>query len=630
MNQPRQRGPIFRFFKGAWDAVNFTRRLVFNLIFLFLLVLLIAALGMGERTKPLADRTTLVFAPQGVLVEEFSVDPTARALSMLTGSGGAGEVRMRDLVRVLDAAKDDDKIERVLVNLDDFQPSGIAPIRTLATKLAAVRAAGKQVVAWGTGYGQVDYLLAAQADEVYADPMGGGVMLMGLASYRPYMRGLLEDKLGAKVNVFKVGEFKSAVEPYILDGASPEAKEADLYWMNDVWQRHVADIAAARKLQPEAINAAIDGMADGVEAAAGDEVALSQQVGLLDGAKTRREMEALLVERGVADADAEGGFRQVDLDGYMKHLDGVLPSSASGDQVAIVIAEGAIMDGEQAPGTVGGDSTAALLREALEDDSVKAVVLRVNSPGGSAFASEVINREILALKEAGKPVVSSMGHVAASGGYWISMNTDAIWADASTITGSIGVFGMVPTFDGTLDKVGIKTDGVATTRYAGAMNLTRPLTPEVGRIVQASVDKIYRDFTHKVAEGRGRSVEQIDEVARGRVWTGEQAKQRGLVDELGDLDAAVADAAQRAGLEDGKWSSRYIEQTPTGFARFLADFTNTRIAHALLGDSALLRPFVAKAIPQLETHLRMLEASMPKDGDARLAAPVAYCFCDVR
>ncbi|MDO5504868.1 MAG: signal peptide peptidase SppA [Pseudoxanthomonas suwonensis] len=630
MNQPRQRGPVFRFFKGAWDAVNFTRRLVFNLLFLLLLFIVLAALGSGDRTKPLAERTTLVFAPEGRLVEEYSIDPTSRMLAMaLGGTASPGEVRLRDLVRALEAAKDDDRIERVLVRLDEFQGGGLAPLRTLADKLGEVRAAGKQVVAWGEGYDQGPYLLAAQADEVYADPMGGGVMLMGLASYGPYMRGLLEDKLGVNVHVFKVGEFKSAVEPFTRDDASPEAKEADLYWMNDLWQRHVADIATARKLEPAAIHAAIDSMAEGVEAHAGDSAALSRQQGLLDGLKTRREVEALLRERGVADDDADGGFRQVDVTAYLSHVDKALPKVGKRDEVAVVVAEGSIMDGEQSPGTVGGDSTAALLREALDDDNVKAVVLRVNSPGGSAFASEVINREVLALKEAGKPVVASMGHLAASGGYWISMNADAIYADPSTITGSIGVFGMVPTLEQSLDKVGIQVDGVATTRYAGAMDITRPLSPDVGRIVQASVDKIYRDFTTKVAAGRGRSVEQIDEVARGRVWSGAQAKDRGLVDELGGLDAALADAARRAKLEDGAWSHRYIEQSATGFARFLANLGETRIGRAMLGDSTMLRAMVAKTMPRVEQRLRMLEAALPTPGNPRLATPVAYCFCEL-
>lgn len=629
MNQPRQRGPVLRVLQGAWNAINFTRRLVFNLIFLLLLVM---ALGSGDRIKPLADRTTLVFAPQGRLVEEYSSDPSARMIALaLGGNAASDEVRLRDLVRVLDAAKDDKRIERVLVNLEDFRGGGFAPLRSLADKLAEVRAAGKQVVAWGEAFDQGPYLLAAQADEVYADPMGSGVMLTGLASYGPYMRGLLEDKLGVNVHVFKVGEFKSAVEPYTLDGASPEAKQADLFWMNDVWQRHVADIASARKLQPQAIHAAIERTAENIEAHGGDAASLAQQQGLLDGLLTRRQLQDLMVERGVADDNADGGFRQVDIAGYLKHVErGTTPKVGKREEVAIVVAEGAIMDGEQAPGTVGGESTAALLREALDDDNVKAVVLRVNSPGGSAFASEVINREIVALKEAGKPVVASMGHLAASGGYWISMNADAIYADPSTITGSIGVFGMLPTLERSLDKAGIKIDGVATTPYAGAMDITRPLSPEVGRIVQASVDKIYRDFTAKVAAGRGRSVEQIDEVARGRVWSGAQAKERGLVDELGGLEAAVDNAASRASLEDDKWSSRYLEQEPTGFARFLASLGQSRIGRALLGDNTLLRSLLVDAVPQLEQHLRMLEASLPANGDPRLATPLSYCFCDLR
>lgn len=625
--------PLYRFFKGAWDAVNFTRRLVFNLIFLFLLFLFTMAFMamLGQRTAPLGDRTTLVFAPEGRLVEEYSIDPASRMIGMATGTAGANEVRLRDLLSTLEAAKADSKIERVVLKLDDFQGGSFASTRMLATKLAELRAAGKQVIAWGTYYDQLTYLLAAQADEVLLDPDGYGVMLTGISSQGLYMRGLLEDKLGLNIHVFQAGEFKSAVEPFTRDSASAEAKQADLYWMNDVWQRHVADIAQARGMQPAALNASIERTAEDMEAVGGNAAALAERHGLVDGLKSRRELEALLLERGVEDTAADGGFRQVSLGEYDKHTQGVLPRRSSAKQVAVVVAEGAIMDGEQNPGSVGGDSTAALLRQALDDDSVKAVVLRVNSPGGSAFASEVINREIIALKAAGKPVIASMGGVAASGGYWISMNADAIYADASTITGSIGVFGMIPTFENTLDKVGIKTDGVSTTRIANALNPMTAMDEDGRRIIQASISNIYREFITKVAEGRSSTPEAIDEVARGRVWSGAQAKERGLVDELGDLDAAIAEAARRAELGEPKdWTIRYIEQEPTGFARFIASLSNTRLGYAFTSDSARLRNMVVQAMPAVQSRLLMLEAALPKPGQPRTAKAVAYCFCEVQ
>lgn len=627
MNTPARRGPIARFFIGLWDAVNFTRRLVLNLLFLGLLLLLLAVLASGGRNRALLDRTTLVVAPEGRLVEQYTIDPASRALSRVLGDKRDGEVQLRDLLRALDAARTDKRIERVLLDLDALQPSGIAPARTVAEAVRKLRGAGKQVVAYGQGFDQANYLIAAQANEVYVDPMGEGVPLVGFASYGPYMREALQDKLGVDVHVFKVGQFKSAVEPFVLDGASPAAKEADLYWMNDVWQRHLADIASARKLQPAQLAAAIDGMPAGVEAAGGDMARYALQQKLVDGLKTREEVDDLLAERGMADDDAPGGFRQVDVGAYLAHVDGALSAVDERPQVAVVVAEGEIADGEQPAGMIGGESTAALLRAARDDENVKAVVLRVNSPGGSAYASEVIGREVVALKAAGKPVVASMGHVAASGGYWISMNADRIYADASTITGSIGVFGMVPTIPRTLEKIGVHTDGVATTRFAGAFDITRPLDPDVGRMIQAGVEHIYREFTGRVAKGRNRPVAQIEAVAQGRVWTGAQAKQRGLVDELGGLDAAVADAATRAKLgKPDSYRVRYIEKAPTPFAQWMTAFAGTRIGAGVLRESGIARVLAAGATPQVDARLRMVESVLRerRNGPARA---LAYCFC---
>ena len=548
MNPPRTRGPIARIVIGLWDAVNFSRRLVFNLLFLLVLALLLAAMLGGGKLAPLAERTTLVLAPQGRLVEQFSCDPLSRAFARATDGEDCREVRLRDLLRALESARTDKRIERVVLQLDEFQPGGFASARDVAAAIAAVKASGKQVVAFGDNFSQGQYLLAAQANEVYLDPMSqGGVMLEGLASYRQYYREGLQDKLGVDMHLFKVGTFKSAAEPYVLDAASPASKEASLFWMNDVWQRMLADLGKARGIAPAVLAAQVDALPSQVEAYRGDLAQMALKQKLVDGLKTREQVQDLLAERGAPDPDAEDGYRAVDLDTYLQHVDGALPQADMRPQVAVVVAEGEIAGGELPPGKVGGESTSALLRDARDDDSVKAVVLRVSSPGGEVFASEQIRREVAALKEAGKPVVVSMGDVAASGGYWISMNADRIYADPSTITGSIGIFGLFPTIDRTLGKIGVRTDGVSTAKYAGAFDVTRPLDPGVATTVQSVIDKGYRDFTGKVAQARKRSVEQIDEVARGRVWTGAQALERGLVDAQGGLDAAVADAAVRAG-----------------------------------------------------------------------------------
>ncbi|HZX75917.1 signal peptide peptidase SppA [Lysobacter sp.] len=625
MNDTPRRGPIARFFVGLWDAMNFTRRLVLNLLFFAVLLLFLAILGAGPRTKPLQDRTTLVIEPEGALVEQYSSDPLTRALGKALGERG-GEVQLRDLVRALDAARRDKRVERVVLRLDKLQAGGMASLREVADAIARVRASGKQVVAFSEMMDQKQYLLAAQANEVFLDPMGG-MLLEGLGRYRTFYREGLQDKLGVDVHLFKVGEYKSAAEPYVLDAASPEAKEADLYWMNDVWQRYLADVAKARKLDAAKLAQSIDDMPAGIAAANGDLAKFALQGRMVDGLKTREQVDDLLVQRGVADEDSDGGFRQASLDEYLAVLDSGLQAVDPRPQVAVVVAEGEISGGEQPPGNIGGESTSQLLREARDDENVKAVVLRVDSPGGEVFASEQIRREIVELKKAGKPVAVSMGDLAASGGYWISMDADRIYADASTITGSIGIFGLIPTIPRALEKIGVRSDGVGTTRFAGAFDITRPLQPEVGQVIQSVIDKGYRDFTGRVATARRKPVEQVDEVARGRVWTGAQAKERGLVDELGGLQQAVAFAATKAKLgKQGDYQIRYIEKAATPFERFFTGLVASRMGAATLQHSDIARSLLAKASPQAAADLRFLEGAIAPTRGVPVKA-LAYCFC---
>ena len=543
------------------------------------------------------------------------------------GDKSGEEVQLRDLVRTIDAAREDKNIERVLLRVDGLQPSGYASMREVASSLAKLRASGKQIVAFGENLSQSQYLLAAQANEIYIDPMGS-MMLEGLGRYRQYYRRGLQEKLGVDVHLFRVGEFKSAAEPYILDAASPESKEADLYWMNDIWGRYLEDIAKLRKLTPEQLSAGIDTMPEGIAAAGGDLAKFALQQKLVDGLKTQEEVETLLAERGVADSDADGGFRRIDMPAYLAQHDAKhLPIGDKRPQVAVVVAEGEITDGEQPAGTVGGKSTSALLREARDDDDVKAVVLRVDSPGGGVYPSEEIRREVAALKAAGKPVVVSMGDLAASGGYWISMNADRIYADPSTITGSIGIFGLIPNVTRTLDKIGVRTDGVSTTRFAGAFDITRPMDPAVGQVIQSVIDKGYADFTGKVAAARNKSVEDVDAVARGRVWSGAQAKERGLVDELGGFEAAVADAAARAKLGTAdKFRVRYIEKAASPFSQFMSGFAGSRLGASLLKDSDVARVLLAKAMPETDAQLRFVEEAATTRNGAPVKALV-YCFC---
>ncbi|KGO98226.1 signal peptide peptidase SppA [Novilysobacter defluvii] len=626
MSQPARRGPIARFFIGIWDAMNFTRRLILNLLFFFLLFLFVAILSSGEGIVPLHGQTALVVAPEGTLVEQYSTDPFTRSLTEGMGQGG-GEVQLRDLLAALDHAAGDERIERVVLELDGLSGGGMASWREVAAAVDRVRAAGKEVVAFSEGMGQGAYLAASHADELYIDPIGGGVVLEGLASYRPYFREALEEKLGVDVHLFKVGEYKSAAEPFVLDAASPESKEADLYWMNDLWQRYLGDVGAGRGIEPARLSADIARLPEDLAAAGGDLARYAVERGLADGTMTREEFGELMAGRGVADEDADNGYRQVSLKDYLAHLEGALGGVVDArPSVAVVVAAGPISGGKQPPGRVGGESTSALLREARDDDQVSAVVLRVSSPGGEVFASEQIRREVVALREAGKPVVVSMGDVAASGGYWISMDADRIYADPSTITGSIGIFGMFPSMPRALDRIGVHTDGVGTTPIAGAFDITRPLDPQVGMVIQSVIEKGYRDFTGNVAQARGRSVEQVDEVARGRVWSGAQAMDRGLVDEMGYLRDAQAHAASLAGLEEDGYQVRYLEKTGTPFEQFMQGFASSRLGALLLRDSDLVRGLAASAVPGIERDLELFQDAL----QVRPGTPVkalAHCLC---
>jgi len=615
-----QPGPIRRFFGGIWNTVNFARRLVFNILFLLVLFLLLVAILANPGVQPLQEKTALVLDMNGVLVEQFTSAPVDRVVNQATGQAQP-EIQLRDALHAIEAAKDDARIDRIVLLTDGFNAAGFAAMRDLAAALRDFRASGKQIVAFGNNMEQKQYYLAAQADEVYLDPMGG-VLLEGLGRYRMYYRAGLQDKLGVDVHLFKVGEFKSAAEPYVLDAASPAAREADLFWMTDIWQRFVADLAQARKLDVDGINAMINELPARVQAASGDLGKLALDEKLVDGLMTSQEVEKLLMERGVADDDGTS-FRQIDLKGYQAHLMRENLGIDSRPKVAVVVAQGDIFDGEQSPGTIGGESTSALLRQAREDETVKAVLLRVDSPGGAVFPSEQIRREVELTKAAGKPVVVSMGNVAASGGYWISMNADRIYADDSTITGSIGIYGLWMTVPRVLEKIGVSTDGVRTAPLAGAFDPTLPLDPNAGIIIQSVIEKGYADFTGRVAAARGSTPEKIDQVAQGRVWTGAQAKERGLVDELGGLEAALAHAASLAKLEEGKYGVSYIEKPLSAFENFVVNMGGSARMQGVL---RVLAPTPLLLDRQTLARVEGELAWLDRTGRSPIRA-VAHCLC---
>jgi len=565
-------GPLRRFFQAFWRAIDAMRRATLNL--LFLLVIVVVAFAMfGTTHLRLADNTTLYIPLKGDLVEQYS--GSAREAEFAAALGGVErEMQVRDLVAVLDTAAKDPKVVRVLLILDDLGSAGIAKLNEVVAALDRFRGAGKQVVAWGSQMDQHQYYLAAHADEVYLHPFGA-VLMTGFGGYRNYYRDAL-DRLGVTVNVFRVGKYKSFVEPYIDNAPSKDALEADNFWLNDAWDGYAKNIEKARKLAPGSIQRGIDDLPARMAANEGSLARLALSEKLVDGLITRDELRALMIKRGALDAEHKT-FRQVSFQEYRQAL---ADAGDRASQVAVIVAQGEITDGEAPQGVIGGRSTAELIRHARDDETVKAVVLRVDSPGGSAFGAELIRRELEVTRKAGKPVIVSMSDVAASGGYWISTASDKVLADPSTITGSIGVFGILPTVEKTLDKLGVHTGGATTTWLAGAADLRRPLDPRMGQLIQASVSNIYQQFLQRAAASRHATTEQINEVAQGRVWTGRQAHERGLVDSYGGLTAAIRDAAQRAKLQAG-YRTTYFELEPKGLNRFLDLFAD-RAAHALL------------------------------------------------
>ncbi|MGH6647701.1 signal peptide peptidase SppA [Aquabacterium sp.] len=617
MSHP-SRSSALSWFGRLWSWLDAGRRLVLNLVFLVLIVAVVVAL-FKSRGPALSDQTALVLDLHGLIVEQQADDLRSTALQQVRGQD-VERMRLRDVLTVLDAAAKDTRIEHVVLVLDDFEGAGLATLREVAAALDRFKAGGKKVIAWGSSYDQRQYFLAAHASEVYLHPMGM-VFLEGFGRYRNYYRDAL-DKVGVNVNLIRVGTYKSAAEPFIANAPSAAAKEAESFLYKDLWSTYTDGVEKARKLPAGAVMRYIDGAPEGLAAVSGDAAKLALQAKLVDGLKTRDELRDWLVKRGIKDADPVKGFRQIGLSDYLARQRPAL----TGDAVGVIVAEGEIVDGVAPMGMVGGRSTASLIRKAREDDNIKALVLRVNSPGGSAFGSELVRRELELTRQAGKPVVVSMGDLAASGGYWIAMASDQVIADPATITGSIGVFALLPTADKAMDKLGVHTDGVPTTWLAGAGDPRRPLDPRFASMVQSSIDHVYADFTGKVAQARKTTPEKINEVAQGRVWTGQQAKERGLVDSLGSYGDALKAAAVRAKLSEG-YRVAYIEREPGRMAGLL---------RALGGDAAVAWGQQVKAglmplgmPPQLTRDLQRDLGLLAEVVDGRKPFSVsAHCLCE--
>jgi protease IV len=621
MSSPFDASPRRSIISRMWGAVDSTRRFVFNLVFLLIVIGLLIALVMPSGDK-LKDKTALVMNLKGTIVEQKSGGPRDRLMGQISGDED-GQTQLRDIIAALDAAAKDPKIDRVFLQTADFSGAGLSTLREVGSALERFKASGKQVVAWGGAYDQPSYYLAAHATELYVHPMGG-VLLQGYGRTRNYYKEAL-DRLGISANVVRSGKFKNFGEPYFTKGPSKETLESDKFLYDGLWATYTSDIEKARKFDAGTINKYIDEVSVRLKAAGGNFGKLAVDSKLVTGAKTLDEIRAMMIERGAKDEDKKT-FRQVALNDYIGKLK---PQTTKSEAIGVIVAEGEIGDGTASPGRIGGISTAALVRKAREDDKIKAVVLRVNSPGGSAYSSELIRRELELTRAAGKPVVVSMGNVAASGGYWISMASDETIADAATITGSIGVFSMLPTGEKAMEKLSVYTGGYHTTWLGNAMyDPRRPLDPRIADLVKMGVDNIYTEFTTKAAAFRKTTPEKINEVAQGRVWTGAQAKELGLIDRTGSFADAIKAAATRAKLAENA-NVRYIEADRSKFEQFLESFSGkANVALAKYLNLKLIPSGVPATVgAEVQADLTWLAEIAERGKTGFPYAVVAHCLC---
>jgi len=627
-SQPNQEANVIRgFFSGTWRALGFlwrgldaSRRFLLNLILLVIVVAVVAGL-FHQAPEPLRARTTLVLNLTGQVTEQHNDNDRASLLRAVQDDAQPNPL-LRDVLAAIDHAATDPDITQMLLQLDGFRGAGLPTLREVAAALDRFKARGKPVVAWSSHYAQGPYYLAAHASQVYLHPQGD-VSLVGFGAVRSYYKDAL-DKLGVTVKLIRVGTYKSAAEPFIANGPSPAATEAADALYGDLWSTYLAGVEAARKLPKGSISAYIDSLPERLAALDGDAARLALAARLVDGLKTDDELSASLLKTGAYDPEKKT-YRAVSFEQYLQHLPMTLP----GKTVGVIVAEGEIVDGRAHAGGIGGLSTAELVRKARQDDKIKAVVLRVNSPGGSAFASELIRHELALLRAAGKPVVVSMGDVAASGGYWISMASDAVYADAATVTGSIGVFSLLPTAEGALDKLGVHASGSGTTWLTHAGHPGLPVDPRFEAILQSQVKHIYGEFTHLAAQARKTDPAKIDAVAQGRVWTGQQAKARGLVDQLGNLGDAIQAAAKLAKLP-GTPKVSYIEPEPGRLAA-LFDTLNQQTRTFLSEQFQLQVDALFPATRVVREMGRDMSAELGwltelKQGDKPFVS-VAHCFC---
>ncbi|PHS73286.1 MAG: signal peptide peptidase SppA [Porticoccus sp.] len=540
----REKPGFFRRLFGFIGKLASGLRILLNILFLLVVVVFILSIFRKD-VQPLPEKAALRIAPGGFLVEQKTyVDPLTQLLQQ---SGPAdAETLVHDLTEAIDEAAEDPRITSLVLELDYLLGGGLTKLEEVAQALSRFRESGKPIIAVGDSYTQEQYYLASFADEIHLNPMGA-VLITGYGNYPNYIKGAL-DKLRINVHVFRVGSYKDAIEPFTRTDMSPASREHNSAWLNALWSTYTRRVETQRELPVDAINDYVNNLASKLEGHRGNTAETAVASGLVDKLSTRPQMLVRL--QALAGSNDKGGYRAVDVDRYLGHTRRaeaaqVLPST---DKVGLIVARGAILDGEHPAGTIGSDSLSKLFQQ-VRKQQFKALVLRIDSPGGSAFASEVIRQEMVLTRQAGIPVIVSMGSVAASGGYWMAMGANQIWASPTTITGSIGVFGVIPTFENSLAALGINSDGIGTTNLADLYRLDRPMSPQAKQLIQFGVNHVYDQFLGIVAEARNSTPERIHDIAQGRVWTGEKAKALGLVDHLGNLQEAIDAAAQAAGLD---------------------------------------------------------------------------------
>ncbi|WP_259368745.1 signal peptide peptidase SppA [Colwellia sp. Bg11-12] len=560
-NAPVKQSALKRVTLKIFSLLNSFRKIIVNLVFFIVLFFFIAAIGGDDETIVVPENTALVLNITGDIVEQKHViDPMdALITEALEEKEKNPEVLITDIINVIESAKNDKRIKMIVLQLQGVNSTGLSKLQDIAQALEEFKATGKQIIAVGDQYSQDQYYLASSADEVWLNPRGW-LLLDGYGRYQLYFKSALE-KLSISQHIFRVGTYKSAVEPYMRDDMSVAAKEANKLWLSDLWSQYKSDVARNRKFSIDNFDEDADVLVAKLEKAEGNIAQYALDNLWVDALKNRQDMKKSLIKL-VGKNAAGDSYNHISFKHYLSATSPLYPIiNPNSDKVAVIVAKGTILDGNQKPGAVGGDSTAALLREARLNSKVKAVVLRVDSPGGSAYASEIIRQEIELIKQAGKPVVASMGTYAASGGYWISAPADKIIASPATITGSIGIYGFFMTFENSLSKLGVYTDGVGTTDIAG-FGVTRPLTEGMAKVFQLNINRGYQDFISLVAENRNMTLEQVDNIAQGRVWSGLKAKELGLVDELGNLTSAIDAAAELADLETYDTLLIEIEKSP--------------------------------------------------------------------